>query len=241
MNAMKPVCGIARSGWKFVLPFAVALLVAVILGWGIAAVVLAILTGYMVWFFRDPERKTPGIPNSISSPADGKVASVLEVPEEHMPGGKALRVAIFLNIFNVHVQRVPAAGEVTSVEHRPGRHLNALSEKCSEENEACTLWLKTEHGPVGVRQIAGAIARRIICAASVGEEVRRGQRYGIIQFGSRVELLLPPCASVKVQPGQTVTGGLTCIAVLYEKELLKGQPCRPEPAEDAEPPVAKAC
>ncbi len=240
MEAMNPVFGVARSGWKFVLPLGAAFLLALALGWGIVAAVLAVLTAYMAWFFRDPERKTPGIPNSICSPADGKVASVLEVPEPHIPGGKALRVAIFLNIFNVHVQRVPASGRVMSVEHRTGRHLNALNEKCSEENEACTMWLGTEHGPIGVRQIAGALARRIVCAAQEDSQLRRGQRYGIIQFGSRVELFLPPGASVKVKPGQTVTGGLTCIAVLQEEQVRKGQVSTP-PLQREERPIAKAC
>lgn len=223
MEAMNPVLGLARSGWKFVLPLGAAFLAALAVGWSIPAVTLGILTAYVVWFFRDPVRRTPGIPNSVCSPADGKVASVLEVPCDRMPGGRAIRVAVFLNIFNVHVQRIPLGGDVTGVEYRPGKKLNALNEKCSEENEACTVWLQTDQGPIGIRQIAGAIARRIVCVAKEGDTVRRGDRYGIIQFGSRVELFLPPCATVKVHAGQAVTGGLTCMAVLEEELVRKGQ------------------
>lgn len=222
MDAMRPLLGIARPGLKFVVPaLAVSLCLSFVLPvW--ASVLLWVLSGYLVLFFRDPERRTPGIPNSVCCPADGKVVSVLEVPCEKMADGKALRVAIFLNVFNVHVQRVPVSGSVLSVERRPGRCMNALNEKCSEENEAVTVWLRSGEDTFGVRQISGAIARRILCFAEPGMEVERGSRYGIIQFGSRVELFLPLSATVKVQPGQKVVGGETCIAVLFEEEVRRG-------------------
>ncbi len=222
MSPMEPKYGIAGPGWKFVIPLAVLGVLCLLLGWPLAAAVPLLLAGYVLYFFRDPERKTPGIPNSSCSPADGRVASVLEVPCEEMPGGRAIRVAIFLNIFNVHVQRCPLAGSITSVTHRPGKKLNALNEKCSEENEAVTVWMDTAFGPVGIRQIAGAIARRIVCSAEIGQEFKRGERYGIIQFGSRVELFLPLSASVKARPGQKVVGGQTCLAVLFEEEVRQG-------------------
>lgn len=219
---MAPVFGVNRAGWKFFAPLAV---VTIILGltplyW--LALLPAILAAYVLYFFRDPNRKTPNIPHSICAPADGKVVSVLEVPCPEMPEGRALRIAIFLNIFNVHVQRSPMAGVVRSVVHRSGKMINALNEKCSEENEAVTVWLDTAHGPIGVRQITGAIARRIICAVEPGDELQRGERYGIIQFGSRVEVFLPLDATVKVQPGQKVTGGLNCMAVLSEDMVKRG-------------------
>ena len=165
MALMEPTLGIARTSWKFLIPLVVAVVVAAVLGWYIAAVVLAVLAAYIVYFFRDPERKTPRIPNSICSPADGKVVSVIEVPCDQMPEGRARRVAIFLNVFNVHVQRAPMAGRVYRVDTRRGRCMNALNEKCSEENEAVTIWMRTDFGPVGVRQLSGAIARRILCFA----------------------------------------------------------------------------
>jgi phosphatidylserine decarboxylase len=219
---MEPLLGFARPAWKFFLPLAaLAILLAAFVAWW-AALVPAILASYVLYFFRDPKRKTPGIPNSICSPADGKVVSVLEVPCEDMPDGRALRVAIFLNIFNVHVQRAPVSGTVYRVDRRPGKFMNALNEKCSEENEATTIWIQSLYGPVGVRQIAGAIARRIVCAVDRNDRLVRGDRYGLIQFGSRVELFLPLSANVKVTPGQKVRGGETCLAVLFEEEVRRG-------------------
>lgn len=223
MDQMRPVFGFAKSVFKFALPFFVIGVVFLAFGLWIWSVLPFILTLYIFYFFRDPERKTPGIPNSLCSPADGKVASVMEVPCEEMPGGRALRIAIFLNIFNVHVQRAPITGVVTSVKQRAGKKLNALNEKCSEENEAVSIWMNTDFGPVGVRQIAGAIARRVICKAGVNTKLERGDRYGIIQFGSRVELFLPLTATAKVTPGQHVTGAITCVAVMEEAKVLKGQ------------------
>ncbi len=222
MHLMTPTLGIARPGWKFIIPlFIVAAVLAVVGFWWIG-IVPFILGLYVIWFFRDPNRKVPGIPQSIISPADGKVASVIETPCERMPDGRAQRIAIFLNIFNVHVQRVPIGGKIIAVERRPGKCMNALNEKCSEENEAVTIWLESDLGLVGIRQISGAIARRIVCKAQVGDVLDRGDRYGIIQFGSRVELFLPMTATIKVKPGQKVTGGANCLAVLHEEEVKRG-------------------
>lgn len=240
MTLMQPSFGFARPVWKFFFPLAVATALCATLQWWIAAALLAILAGYVLYFFRDPERKTPKIPNSICAPADGKVASILEVPCEDIEGGRALRVAIFLNIFNVHVQRVPLDGKVYRVDQREGRCINALNEKCSEENEAVTVWMETDFGPIGVRQLSGAIARRIICHAEKGMELARGQRYGIIQFGSRVEVFLPLDATVKVQPGQKVTGGETCLAVLREEEVRQGVSRPSTPSSVQVPVTAKA-
>ncbi|MCC7392136.1 phosphatidylserine decarboxylase family protein [Candidatus Sumerlaeota bacterium] len=222
MDLMKPVLGFAKPAWKFFLPLVAVTVILAVIGWHIPAAVVGVLALYVMYFFRDPKRKTPSIPNSICCPADGKVVSVVEVPCEHMQGGRALRVAIFLNIFNVHVQRAPISGEVIGVDSKPGKFGNAMNEKCSEENESTTVWIDSDFGVVGVRQIAGAIARRIVCKAKVGDVLERGARYGLIQFGSRVELFLPLSATVKVQPGQKVVGGLTCLAVLYEDEVRKG-------------------
>jgi phosphatidylserine decarboxylase len=223
MHLLSPTLGVASYGWK--LAIAMATLGAAIgyFWWWPASLPLFILAGYVLYFFRDPSRRAPGIPNSICSPADGRVASVMEVACPEMPDGKAQRIAIFLNIFNVHVQRIPYAGTVRSIVHRPGKCINALNEKCSEENEAVTVWLDTELGPVGVRQITGAIARRIVCAAREGVAVERGARYGIIQFGSRVELFLPGNCAIKVVPGQKVIGALTCVAIAHEAEVRKGR------------------
>lgn len=221
---MKPVLGIASYGWPLaIVIFLLAAIVAFWVGWLIPGGLLVILGGYILYFFRDPERRSPCIPNSICSPADGKVASVVEVPCDRMPEGKAHRIAIFLNIFNVHVQRAALEGTVIDVETRPGKCMNALNEKCSEENEAVTVWMKTDFGIIGIRQISGAIARRIVCRAESGQHLEQGARYGIIQFGSRVELFLPMHCTVKVQPGQVVTGGLTCVALAWEDAVKRGK------------------
>ena len=229
MPLMEPMFGFSRYAWKFFIPLAVvALLLAIasyftgIFALFIVAGIVAIFAAYILYFFRDPERRITNIPNSIASPADGRVASVIEMACPEMPGGRARRIAIFLNVFNVHVQRSPIDGKVTKVDRREGKCMNALNEKCSEENEAYTVWLQTDFGPIGVRQLSGAIARRIICLAKPGDDLERGDRYGIIQFGSRVEVFLPLDANVKVQPGQKVAGGETCLAVLFEEEVRRG-------------------
>src|SRR5690606_13845359 len=150
-----------------------------------------------------------------------------------MPGGRAKRIAIFLNIFNVHIQRMSQAGTIRSIERKPGKFINALNEKCSEENEQLTIWVESDEGEMyGLRQIAGAIARRIVLWVNVDDHLERGQRYGLIQFGSRVELFDPLEATVKVQVGQKVKGGESCLALLHEEEALKGRfPSKEMPIE----------
>jgi phosphatidylserine decarboxylase len=204
--------GVANSAWPFV---AAALALGALLGllWAPLGLVGLVLAVYVLWFFRDPRRKFRGGPDTLCSPADGKVDSVLELPCPEMPGGRAIRVAIFLNIFDVHIQRAPCHGRVLAVKHRPGKMLNALSEKCSEENEAVTVWMRTpEDRVVGVRQLTGLIARRIECWVKPGDTMRRTERYGLIRFGSRVELYLPLGTEVLVRPDDKVAGGLTPIA-----------------------------
>lgn len=222
--------GIAAPAWKFVIPL---LLATALLGWFFwpGAVVTGVLALYVCYFFRDPRRKSPNIPGVIVSPADGVVASIIELPCPEIEGGRAVRIAIFLNIFNVHIQRAPFAGTVRAIVKKPGKFMNAMNEKCSEENENLTVWLDTELGTMGLRQITGAIARRIVCWAEVGDSLRRGDRYGLIQFGSRVELFLAPGAELKVTPGQKVTGGETVLAVVNSEAVLR--PSKESAAEAA--------
>lgn len=186
-------------------------------GFASGAVVCGVLAAYVLWFFRDPERQFTKPADVLCAPADGKVVSVLEVPCDRMPGGRAMRIAIFLNVFNVHVQRAPAAGRVIDVERRAGKFLNALNEKCSEENERVTTWLRTPHGvDFGVRQIAGAIARRIVPYIRRGDRLDRGERLGLIQFGSRVEVFLPIGSKALVRAGQNTVAGRTPLARFAE-------------------------
>lgn len=222
MSKKEAVMRVASPAWKFFVPLAV---LAVALGFVslIASTVVGILALYVLYFFRDPGRRVPSIPGAMISPADGKVVSIIEVPCEQMPNGRAKRIAIFLNIFNVHIQRSSYDGVVRDIVRKPGKFINALNEKCSEENEQVTIWLESPDGMFGIRQIAGAIARRIVCWVAPGDRLERGERYGLIQFGSRVELFLPTDATVRVAPGQKVKGGETCLAILFEKEDLKGR------------------
>jgi phosphatidylserine decarboxylase len=147
--------------------------------------------------------------------------SIDEVPDERFPGGRACRISIFLSIFDVHVQRAPLAGSVEGVDHRPGKFLNALNDKCSEDNEHTSILLHHDHLPVLVRQIAGAIARRIVCPLHPGDRVEKGDRIGLICFGSRVEAYLPLKAVVKVKPGLRVCGGESVLAILDEQNPLR--------------------
>lgn len=212
---------VAAPAWKFFVPLMLAGLAALAAALllsipSLIAVfaLLAILALYVLYFFRDPGRKLPdGIADGYICPADGKVVSVIEVPEERLPEGRARRVAIFLNVFNVHIQRAPHAGTIREIVRKEGKFINALNEKCSEENEQVTLWLDGANGQTyGIRQIAGAIARRIVVWFPEGEKVAQSERYGLIQFGSRVEIFLPLGAEVLVKPGQIVRGGSTLLA-----------------------------
>ena len=193
-----------------------------LLGGGWAALPGLLLLGFMLSFFRDPERSLPAGEGSVLSPADGKVTEVEEVeaPPFLFPaggGGKALRVGIFLSVFDVHVNRSPLAGRVAHLEHADGKYLNALDPASSRENERQDLGLELEEGRgrILIRQIAGAIARRIVCEAQMGQGLARGQRYGMIKFGSRTELYFPADrVTVQVRPGDRVKGGESVIGVL---------------------------
>jgi phosphatidylserine decarboxylase len=168
----------------------------------------------VIFFFRDPERALPTDPDALLSPADGTVTHVGEVDDPDFPGGRAFRVSIFLSIFNVHVNRVPRTGRVAGLRYLPGAFLDARHPECAVRNEQ--LWIDLEE-PQGrllrVKQISGAIARRIVCWLRPGEEVRAGERFGMIKFGSRTEILLPAGGDVevKVKVGDKVKGGSTIL------------------------------
>jgi phosphatidylserine decarboxylase len=177
--------------------------------------VVAILWLFVLSFFRDPERVIPADPDAALSPADGTVTDVGEVDEPDFPGGRALRVSMFLSIFNVHVNRLPRSGRVTGLAYYPGCFLDARRPECGVRNEQ--FWIDLEDGRIGVplrvKQVAGAVARRIVCWLRPGEEVKAGERLGMIKFGSRTDLLVPPAAvrEVFVRPGDKVRGGTTVL------------------------------
>ncbi len=215
------------TAWKFAGPLIIATVaaaLAAVLFWSwawLAAGLLVILGLYCLYFFRDPDRKAPNIPGAIVAPADGRVVSVEEIPDANFPGGRARRVSIFLSVFDVHIQRAPFSGCVEGVEYHEGKFLNALNDKCSEDNENTSIVLRNGRVPIRVRQIAGAIARRIVCSIHTGDRVEKGDRIGLICFGSRVEAFLPLEAEIKVRPGLRVRGGESILAILEEQNPLK--------------------
>ncbi len=217
-NAFVPI---HRDGYKFVAGAALATLVlfqfSSLLGW-----LGALATAYCAYFFRDPERVTPTRAGAVVSGADGRIVDVAEgvtVPRELALGeGPRTRISVFLSIFDVHIVRAPVAGRIASSVYVPGAFLNAELDKASEENERRALVIETGTGEkVGLVLIAGLVARRIVTFVNEGASVARGERVGLIRFGSRVDVYLPASARVQVAAGQTAIGGETVLAELGAK------------------------
>lgn len=175
------------------------------------AAAAAALTLFLLFFFRDPERAA-ALPDSVISPADGRVVAVAEVDEPFFLKGRAWQVSIFMSPLNVHVNRIPASGKVAYKKYFPGKFLPAYRDKASTDNEQMHLGIATDKGPVLVKQIAGLVARRVICYPKPGDEVRAGDRMGLIKLGSRLDVLMPLEWTVAVSLGQTVRAGETTIA-----------------------------
>jgi phosphatidylserine decarboxylase len=189
------------------------------------AVILGFFSAWALWFFlllllctvaffRDPEREVPSDPNLIVAPADGTVMDIIELEETEVLKGKTRRVGIFLSVFDVHTNRAPIDGRVVYRQRRPGLFLDARRADCSEKNESVTWAFENPRVTIVARQITGAIARRIVAWANVGDELKKGDRFGMIRFGSRTELYLPLSATVLVKEGDHVAGGSTPIARL---------------------------
>jgi phosphatidylserine decarboxylase len=177
-----------------------------------------VLTLFCWFFFRDPDRVAPPVPGALLAPADGRIVAIDQVPppaELELGDEPRWRIATFLSVLNVHVNRMPAAGTVTRIAYHEGKFLNAAHDKAAEENERNAVALRLDSGQdVAVVQIAGLIARRILCESRTGDRVEAGQRFGIIRFGSRTDLYLPPGVRPGVSIGQTAVGGETVMAVL---------------------------
>jgi phosphatidylserine decarboxylase len=167
---------------------------------------------FFCFFFRDPQRAVPAGPAALLSPADGAVVIVKEVDEPYFIKGRARQVSIFMSPLNVHINRIPLAGTVAYKQHYPGKYLPAFLDKASTANEQTHLGIASDQGKVLVKQIAGTLARRVVCHAAVGDRVAQGQRYGLIKLGSRLDLFFPLEWEVTVQLKQRVQGGLTTIA-----------------------------
>ena len=201
--------GMVRDGYKFVFPLLVAGIAAAALGWRITAAVLLVLCAAVGLFFRDPERLPPAEAGVVVSPADGRI---MEVVDETLGGRAGRRISIFLSIWDVHVNRSPMAGRLREVEYRPGRFYNAMRSRASRENEQNVIHLQTERGEMVFKQIAGAIARRVVCWKAPGDTVKLGERIGLIRFGSRMDVWLAEDAEILARPGQHVSGGVSVLA-----------------------------
>ena len=184
--------------------------------WGLwlAALVLLLLALWVAYFFRDPERVGDRGPSLIVSPADGKLIMITEVDEPGFVKGRAIRLSIFMNVFNVHVNRYPVDGVVKFIHYNKGKFFNAAAEKSSLENEQMSVGIDTGRYPILVRQIAGLIARRIVTYSRLGEKVKQGERLGIIRFGSRVDVFIPPGSTIKAKLGDATVAGVTILADL---------------------------
>src|SRR5216684_3478500 len=198
-----------KEGYSFGVPLLLLGGVSFLLQWYVATAVLVFLAAFIFSFFRDPERVIPAEPGAVVSPADGRVVVVTDEENEGRPGK---RVSIFLAIWNVHVNRAPADGTITKMDYRPGKFLAAMRERASVENEQNVFTLSTDGGEMVFKQIAGLIARRVVSWKKAGERVTRGERIGLIRFGSRVDVWLPREAEILVQVGENVKGGSSVLA-----------------------------
>lgn len=207
---------IVKEGVPFIIPPGAAAIIALFSGFVWVAVLLFLLTLFVVWFFRNPERNIPENPLLLMSPADGKVIRIEEISSDDQSDRSFLKISIFMNVFNVHVNRIPYSGRVVSIRYTPGKFLSANLDKASALNEKNAVLIRTDEGlEIMIVQIAGLIARRIVCWMKEGMKVKKGERFGLIRFGSRVEVFLPlGSTTLLVKTGDKVRAGETPIGEL---------------------------
>ena len=202
---------IDRAGWPFVhgalLP---ALLLTPVLPWLAAA--FGVLAVFMLYFFRDPDRTVPDLADAVVSPADGRVLIAGDAERPAAPPGDWKQISIFLSPLDVHINRIPIGGRVARVDYTPGRFLPAYRPESARVNERNEIWIERSGGTVVCRQVVGVLARRLVCRIGAGAPVRTGQRYGLMKFGSRIDLYLPPRAVLRVVVGDRVRSGETVVA-----------------------------
>ena len=212
---LTPKIPVAKEGYPFIGLAAFCTVVFALLDYGTVSLILLATTVFILSFFRDPERFTPTDQQSLVSPADGRIIIVEKLFDEKFTKQEAYKVSIFMNVFNVHVNRAPFSGTVEEVQYQPGKFYSADTQKGGLENEYCAMIFSGPEGQkIGCVQIAGLIARRIICWMEPGDSMNKGQRVGLIRFGSRVDLYLPLSTVVSVKVGDRVTAGESIIGVL---------------------------
>ncbi len=203
---------IAFEGYRFVL---VALGLAVagfLLGWTLIGILGAGLGAFFIWFFRDPERQAPAATGLVVAPADGKVVSIVRIDNTPVCEGPLTRVSIFMSPFDVHINRMPVKGVIEEVRYRPGKFFAAYKDEAIEQNEQNAMLIGEPSGrKLGVVQVAGFLARRVVCKARKGDNLERGERFGLIMFGSRTDVYIPLDAEIVVKEGEKVRGGETII------------------------------
>jgi len=214
---------LSKEGYGIFAAMFVGILIFV-LGWKLTgnnvliamAVILLLFELFCIYFFRDPQREITHKENVIVSPGDGKIVEIVEVYEDDYLQSDALKIAVFLSVFNVHISRVPLSGKVEYMQYRRGKFLAAYSDKASKLNEQTIIGVNTKYGKILFKQIAGAIARRIVCYLREGNVVKTGEKFGIIKFGSRMEVFLPKSVTIAAKLGDKVKAGVTVIGKFDE-------------------------
>ncbi|MFH2124503.1 MAG: phosphatidylserine decarboxylase family protein [Pseudomonadota bacterium] len=210
-----PQIPIAKEGYPFIAFSAFVTLIIAVLGYDIIALAALAITTFVLCFFRDPERIGPISEDALISPADGKVILIEKIIDDQYLLGQVYKVSIFMNVFNVHVNRAPVSGTVEKIIYSPGEFYSADSNRGAMHNEHCTTIVQCARGHrLAFVQVAGLIARRIVCWLEAGDQVRRGQRFGLIRFGSRVDLYIPPQTQLEITVGQKVRAGESVIGYL---------------------------
>jgi phosphatidylserine decarboxylase len=207
--------GIDPAGYPFIAGALVLAAVAGVFGGWLYAIVPLVFAGFFLFFFRDPERAVTVRPDAVLSPADGRVMVAGAADPAAAPPGEWLQISIFLSPMDVHINRVPASGRVTNVSYRPGKYLAAYRHDAASVNERSEIWIQHNGQFVVARQIVGLLARRVVCRLKPGADVKAGDRYGVMKFGSRMDVFVPTTAEICVQPGTMVRGGETVIAMLH--------------------------
>jgi phosphatidylserine decarboxylase len=206
---------IAKAGHPFIFGLAFVTAILALSGLTVPTIVSLVMTAFTCWFFRDPDRIIPQGDGLVVSPADGKIVTAQTVPQSPLGEGPCLKVSIFMSVFNVHVNRIPCDGTVTGLAYFPGKFFSANLDKASDENEHNQVFLKTDNGHfICVVQIAGLVARRIICHLTGNETMSRGQRFGMICFGSRLDVFLPAETRLQVHVGDKVQAGTSILGSL---------------------------